>query len=211
MNEIAPFDFIRKSLGILLAVYFMSFSYAGYTQTEYLEKGNKYLDEENYGLAEKTFREAIKADSSNLIYRSQLALALMNQGKHKEAQAEIDKVLAKDSLNTGALWYGGINSYTDKSGDLRTAILYFEKALPLLNEKQGQYYSANWFIGRSYNILLQSDGLSYHEVSRMLECYSTYVRLQPIAKDAAAISAFVDRVKEIRPPENVKKWVYKGS
>ncbi len=211
MYQIAPFDIKRKSLRILLAVYLMSFSNASFTQSDYLEIGNKYLDEENYGLAEKTFREAIKADSSNLIYRSQLSLALMNQGKHKEAQVEIDKVLAKDSVNTGALWYGGINNYTDKSGDLRTAIHYFEKVLPLLNEKQGQYYSANWFIGRSYNILLQSDGLNYNEVSRMLECYSTYVKLQPIAKDAAAISAFVDRVKEIRPPENVKKWVYRGS
>jgi len=211
MNQIAPFDIIKKSLSILLGVYFMSFSYAGFTQSDYLEKGNKYLAEENYGLAEKTFREAVKADSSNLIYRSQLALALMNQGKHKEAQVEIDLVLAKDSLNSGALWYGGVNNFIDKTADLRTAIRYFEKVLPLLNEKQGQYYSANWFIGRSYNILLQSEGLSYNEVSRMIECYSTYVKLQPNAKDAAAISAFIDRVKDIRPPENVKKWVYKGS
>lgn len=52
------------------------------------------------------------------------------------------------TATTFALWYSGTNNYLDKSADLRTAIKYFEKVLPLLKEIQGQYYSANWFIGR---------------------------------------------------------------
>jgi len=57
--------------------------------------------------------------------------------------------------------------------------------------------------------LLQSDGLTYNEVSRMLDCYSTYVRLQPTANDTAKISRFVQHIKNIRPPDNVKKWINK--
>jgi len=43
----------------------------------------------------------------------------------------------------------------------------------------------------------------------MLDCYSTYVRLQPTANDTAKISRFVQHSKNIRPPDNVKKWINK--
>jgi len=178
-------------------------------QTDHMNKGNQQLGDEDFVGAEHTFREAIKSDSSNLIYQNQLALSLIKQKKHVEAQKLLDKVLAVDSNNIGALWYAGTNNYLDKSADLRTAIKYFEKVLPLLKETQGQYYSANWFIGRSYQVLLQSDGLTYNEVSRMLQCYETYVRLQPNANDAAKISAYVQHIKSIRPSDNVKKWINK--
>jgi tetratricopeptide (TPR) repeat protein len=182
---------------------------SSFGQTNYLGKGNQQLSEEDFVGAEKTFREAIKSDSTNLIYQNQLALSLSKQKKHNEAQKLLDKVLLVDSANIGALWYAGINSFSDKNSDLRTTIKYFEKVLPLLKETQGQYYSANWYIGRSYQILLQSDGLTYDEVSRMLQCYETYLRLQPDANDAAKISAFVQHIKEVRPPDNVKKWLNK--
>ena len=178
-------------------------------QTNYLDKGNQQLNNEDFVAAEQIFRDAIKSDSSNLIYQNQLALSLMKQDKHSEAQKILDKILLVDSTNVGALWYAGTNNYLDKNADLRLSIKYFEKVLALLNEKQGQYYSANWFIGRSYQILLQSDGLTYNEVSRMLACYSTYLRLQPNAIDAAKISAYVQHIKDIRPSDKVEKWINK--
>jgi len=121
----------------------------------------------------------------------------------------LDKFLTVDSMDVGTLMFAGINSFSDKNPDLRTAIKYFEKALPLLKETESKYYSANWYIGRSYQILLQSDGLTYDEVSRMLVCYSIYLRLQPNAEDAAKISTYIQYIKDIRPPENVKKWINK--
>jgi tetratricopeptide (TPR) repeat protein len=178
-------------------------------QTNYLDKGNQQLNDNDFVAAEQTFRDAIKSDSSNLIFQNQLALCLIKQKKHNEAQKILDRIILLDSTNIGALWYAGTNNYLDKNSDLRTAIKYFEKVISLLNETQGQYYSANWFIGRSYQILLQSDGLTYNEVSRMLECYSTYVRLQPTANDATKISEYIQYIKKIRPPENVEKWINK--
>lgn len=176
-------------------------------QVDCLGKGNQYLNEGKFIQAETIFREAITSDTNNLVYQCQLALSLTEQEKYKEAQLVINNVLLKDSNNIGALWYAGMNNFEDKNGDLRIAVWYFEKALPLLNPKQGQYYSANWFIGRSYQILLQSNGLTYSEVSRMIDCYTVYLKLQPDAEDASTISGFVKHIKEVRPPSNVKKWV----
>lgn len=195
---------------MVLAVMFMStFWGVPLGQVNYLKKGNQYLDSEKYAKAEKVFRDAIKSDSTDLTYRCQLSLALMNQGKHEEAEETIEYVLAQDSTDVGALWYGGMNSYLDKKGDLRKAVSYFERALLHLDKEQDQYYSANWSIGKAYQMLLQTDGLTYDEVSRMLECYSIYVQLQPEANDAGTISQFVQRIKENRAPRNVKKWISK--
>ena len=181
-----------------------------FAQTDYLSEGNNYLHQEKYGQAEKTFREAIKSDTSNTIYKCQLALALLNQEKYTDAQTVLETVLSRDTANVGALWYAGMNNFQNKTGDLRKAIVYFEKTLLYINKNSGQYFSGNWFIGRSYHILLQKDGLSYDEVSRMLECYSIYLHLQPNADDAGNISSFVEHIRGIRPPENVKKWVNKS-
>ena len=192
---------------LLISILFLFLVNTSFGQTDYLNKGNQQLNDEDFVGAEQTFRDAITTDSSNLIYQNQLALSLLKQKKHSEAQKILDKVLTIDRANIGALWYAGTNNYLDKKSNLRIAIEYFERVLPLLKETQGQYYSANWFIGRSYQVLLQSDGLTYGEVSRMLECYTTYVRLQPNANDAAKISAYVQHIKNIRPPDNVKKWI----
>jgi len=191
---------------LTLLVITLSLFQTTYGQTNFLDKGNQYLNEENYVAAEQTFREAIKSDGSNLVYQCQLALSLINQNKNTEAQLVVDKILLKDANNVGAIWYGGMNSFSDKNGDLRKAISYFERTISLIDKKQGQYFSANWFIGRSYQILLQTDGLSYKEVSRMLDCYSMYLKLQPDAEDAKKINAFVEHIKTIRPPSNVEKW-----
>ena len=194
---------------LISLVFMLYFGCSSLGQVNYLEKGNKELNAEDFAAAEQTFRNAIRSDSANLIYQSQLALSLIRQKKHEEAQQILDRILLKDSANTGALWYAGTNKFLDQKADLRHSVYYFEKVLPLLKENQGQYYSAQWFIGRSYQILLQTDGLTYNEVSRMLDCYSGYVQLQPMADDAAEIAAFIRHIKDIRPSDNVKKWINK--
>jgi tetratricopeptide (TPR) repeat protein len=194
---------------VLISISLFILALNGFGQAIYMELGNRQLNDQEFVAAEKTFREAIKFDSSNLIFQNQLALCLVKQKKHSEAQKILDKVLSIDSSNAAALWYSGTNNFLDNKADLRTAIIYFEKVLPQFNEAQGQYFSANWFIGRAYQILLQSNGLTYGEVSRMIDCYSTYLRLQPNANDAASIAAYVERIKNSRPPDSVKKWVNK--
>jgi len=179
-------------------------------QTDYLSIGNKYLANEEYSNAEKTFREATKSDPSNTIYQCQLALALLNQQEYKDAQTILTVVLSRDTANVGALWYSGLNNFQNEAGDLRKAIMFFEKALLYINKNSRQFYSGNWFIGQSYHILLQTDGLTYNEVSKMLECYAIYLQLQPDADDAKKISSFVQHIKEIRPSSNVEKWVNKS-
>lgn len=174
-------------------------------QDNYLERGNSYLNSDQLDKAEQTFREGIDKEPENLIYQCQLGLTLINQEKYNEAQEVLDKVLKQDSNQVAALWYSGIGNY--QAGNDRAAIKHFEKALNYFDTTSGQYYSANWFIGKSYSNLLRTEGLTYDETDRMFESYEEYLRFQPDADDADEIREYVERKKKRRPSDNVKKWV----
>jgi len=178
-------------------------------ETRYNDIGNEYINDKKYSAAEKIFRKALKTDSLNPVYQSQLAFTLIKQKRHAEAQQWLDKVLASNPQYVPSLWYSGINSFEDGSNtDFRKTIRYFDTVLPLLDPTSGQYFSAHWFIGKCYDLLLRTSGITYPETSRMLECYTVYLEWAPGASDAAKISAFIKRIKEIRPSSNVEKWVY---
>jgi tetratricopeptide (TPR) repeat protein len=176
-----------------------------FAQDTFLAKGNSYLNNEEFDKAERTFREAIKSDTTNLIYQCQLGLTLIQAKKYTDAEQVLNKVLKTDPNNVAAIWYSGIGAF--KGGQQRQAVTRFEKVIPLLDKRSGQYYSANWFIGKSYSNLLETEGLTYSETDRMFECYEEYLRLQPNAKDAATIKEYVERKKKRRPSNNVVKWV----
>ena len=193
-----------KQILIVIICFFIT-SLPIYGQEKYLEEGNEYLNNDEYEKAEKVFRKAIRKEPENMVYQCQLGLSLIEQKKYQEAETVIEKVLAKDSTQIGALWYGGVGNF--KAGNDRKAIAYFERVMPLLDKSRGQYYSANWFIGKCYSMLLRTEGLSYQEVDRMLACYEEYLRLQPNAKDSQSIREFVERKKQRRPSKNVEKWI----
>jgi tetratricopeptide (TPR) repeat protein len=176
-----------------------------FAQDPFLDKGNSYLNNEQFDKAEETFREAIKSDTTNLIYQCQLGLTLIQAKKYADGEQVLNKVLKTDSNNVAATWYSGIGNFYNAQD--RQAVNRFEKALTLLNIKSGQYYSANWFIGKSYSNLLKTSGLTYAETDRMFECYDEYLRLQPNAEDAPKIKEYVERKKKRRPSSNVKVWV----
>lgn len=181
------------------------------SQRNYLKEGNKLLSENKNVEAENIFHEAIKFDDKNLIYKCQLALSLMNQKKHDDAEKQIIEVLSKDSLNVAALWYGGINNFTNEKHNFRKSVTYFEKAFPLINKDSPQYFAVNFFIGKNYKNLLYTEGLSYDETSRMLETLNEYVRLQPNAEDIVETQNFITKIEKQRPPSNVKNWTIVAS
>lgn len=189
---------------ILLSLFFF-ISLNAFGQDDFLDNGNTYLNRQEYEKAEEVFRQAIKSEPDNLIYHCQLGLALVQQKKYQKAESFLQKVLEKDSTHVGALWYSGIGNY--KAGNDRMAIKRFENVLPLLDESSGQYYSANWFIGKSYSALLRTVGLTYQETDRMLESFEEYLRIQPDAKDSEEIREYVERKKKRRPTDNVEIWV----
>lgn len=198
----------KKSLILYLTI---SSFLTTFGQDKYLEKGNEFLNNQQFEQAEQTFREGIKSDSTNLIYKCQLGLALMNQGKNDDTEKVIINVLKIDSLNVAALWYGGINSFTAKKGDFRKAIMYFEKSYPLIDKSSGQFFGVNYFIAKSYRNLLYTEGISFEETNRMLETYKTYTKLQPDAEDYQETTNFIKYIEEKRPPKNVKNWVLTNS
>ena len=190
---------------LLSTLFILTLSFYSYAQTDYLDEGNAYLNSGEFEKAKETFKAGIKAEPENLIYQCQLGLTLIQQKEFKDAEKTLEKVLKIDSTNVGAIWYSGIGNF--KGEQYRKAIERFEKALTLLDENSGQYFSANWFIGKSYSVLLQTEGLTYNETNRMFECYDEYLRLQPNADDAQKIREYVERKKKRRPSDNVKLWV----
>lgn len=190
---------------ILLTFFLLSTVLIAFGQDDYLDKGNAYLNSGQLDKAEMTFKEGINADPENMIYPCQLGLTLVQQGKYADAEKVLQDVLEKDSNNVAAIWYSGIANFY--AAEDRQAITRFERALALLDESSGQYFSANWFIGKCYSNLLKTDGLTYNETDRMFQCYEEYLRLQPNADDSNEIREYVERKKKRRPPNNVKKWV----
>jgi tetratricopeptide (TPR) repeat protein len=156
-----------------------------FAQESYLEKGNLFLNKRDFDSAEKIFREGINADPSDLILQCQLGLTLIQKEKYADAEVILTKVLEREPNHVGANWYSGIGHY--KNAKDKKAVEHFERVLPMLDKSSGQYYSANWFIGKSYSNLLRTDGLTYKETDRMFECFEEYLRLQPNAKDSREI------------------------
>lgn len=199
---------MRRILPVLILFVIAGTSYGQTT----LEKGNKFLWDGNYLAAEEVFTRALRLDSNNVEYQSQLAFSLIFQHLHEDAQEYIDKILLKDPKNGKVVFYGGLNSFMNGSGDLRTAIKYFERAQGLfdMEKETNQYFTSTLYIGKSYRELLKKDGLSFDEISRMVERYSVFVRFNPKHEEAEEISKFLLQVKERRPlySSYVRKWKY---
>jgi tetratricopeptide (TPR) repeat protein len=188
----------------LTILFFISTALSTVGQDTFLDKGNSYLTNKQFDRAEQVFREAIKSDTSNLIYQCQLGLTLIQAKKYSDGEQVLSKVLNVDANNVAAIWYSGIGNFYNAQD--RLAIRQFEKALTLLDKKSGQYYSANWFIGKCYANLLKNEGLTYIETDRMFECFNEYLRLQPNAEDAPKIREYVERKRKRRPSSNVEVW-----
>ena len=140
-----------------------------FAQDVFLVKGNSYLNNEQFDKAAQVFREAIKSDSTNLVYQCQLGLVLIQSKKYADGEQVLNKVLKTDPKNVAAIWYCGIGNFYNSQN--RQAIDRFEQALTMLDKKSVQYFGANWFIGKCSSNLLKTDGLTYSETDRMFECY----------------------------------------
>lgn len=190
---------------IFTIIFYFSTVLTAFGQDNFLDEGNSYLNNGQFDKAEQIFRDGIKDDPYNLILQCQLGLSLVQQKKYVDAEKVLNKILYLDSNNVAAIWYSGIGNFY--AGLDRQAITRFEKALTLLDNNSGQYFSANWFIGKCYSNLLKTEGLTYDETDRMFDCYREYLKLQPNAEDANEIREYIERKMKRRPPSNVKKWV----
>jgi len=200
---------MKDKMKKIFLLFFFLISYSVFSQdiTVYLDEGDELISKNKFVDAENIFRKGLKENPQNPILKSQLALTLINQDKNDEAGKIIEEILAQQPEFTAALWYGGINYFSKKVPDFRKAISYFEKAYPLIDANSPQYFTVNYYIGKSYRKLLYREGLTYNEVDRMLETYRKYIELQPNADDLIDAKSFVKKVEEKRPGKNVGKWI----
>ena len=196
---------MKQLIGIIFTIF--SLTIFAQEKVDYLNDGNRLLNENKPKEAEFLFKKGLETDKNNLILKNQIALAQINQNKNEEAQQTLNEILKTDSLNTASLWYSGINNYLSKPANFKEAIKYFEKVYPAIDKNSGQFFGVNYFIGNSYRKLLYSEGLSYNEVSRMLETLKLYTQLQPNADDSEETNKFIAKIEANRAPQNVEKWI----
>ncbi len=176
-------------------------------QDSLLARGNNFLNSGLLDTAAATFRAGIKAYPSNLLFRNQLALTLIQQKKYTDAQLVLNKVLVKDSNNTAAIWYSGMIHFYNKKD--RLAIAKYEKLIGLIDSNSVQYPAINWYIGKCYSNLLTTDGLNYTETNRLIECLEIYTRRLPDAADAQQITEYLAMTRKNRPTVTTGRWVQK--
>lgn len=174
-------------------------------QTDPLTTGNSYLNKGDFVGAEKVFKAGIKEEPDNAMLQCQLGLALVQQRKFEEADVILTKILTRDSLNVLGNWYSGISNY--KNERYRKAIAHFERVLPHVDKRSGEFVSAHWFIAKSYGELLITDGISSSQADRMFECFDTYLTLQPNAPDSQQLRDYVTLKKKRRPETIEDVWI----
>ena len=181
-------------------------TFAPGTEPAYLQEGNLLMMLGQFQSAESHFRKAIEMDPENEnLYQSQVALSLMEQQKYDQAETELAQILERNPNEVGALWYRSLNYFHAKQ--YVDAINSFYYVLPKFSAEEPQIFAAHWFIGTSFKSLLQSSGLNYLNVDKMLDAFDQYLNLQPNAPDKESVEKFIAWVKENRPPGNVKLWV----
>jgi len=174
---------------------------------DFYKEGNAYMSQKKYALAEQTFRAGVIADSSLHILYTSCAHALLMQKKYAEADSALDEVLKKDANFFGAHWYKGLNYLYWEQDSMAIISLkkYVAQAIPDNNE----YAKAFYYLGRGYENLLISTGLTDSEISEMIAYYQKYCFLAEGHPTTTRILTFIEKVKTQKPINFKGKWVYK--
>ena len=170
----------------------------------YFKIGNELLNARRFAQAEEVFRKAVTIEPNDLNFQSQLALALIEQGKFRESDRLLDQILQKDPNHAAGLWYRSISRF--KEEQYQEAIFSLEQVLPLLTRDQGQFQAAHWLIATSYRRRLGLDGITYREVDKMIQHFGVYLEVAPFAEDRTEVQEFLQWVERSRPPINVERW-----
>ncbi len=174
---------------------------------DYYKEGNEYMNQRKYALAEQTFRDGVIADSSLHILYTSCAHALLMQKKYSEADSALDEVLKKNGAFFGAHWYKGLNYLYWQKDSL--AIISFKEYLKYASPQNNEYNKAYYYLGRAYEILLTSTGLTDGEISEMFAYYQKYCVLAEGHPTTTRILGFIEKVKLAKPANFKGKWVYK--
>lgn len=169
-----------------------------------LARGNAFLRDGRPADAEAAFREGLATGRYSYMFRAQIALAQIEQGRPEEAAAALRVLVVEYPQEAAAHWYLGLALFRSQSH--REAATQFLHVLTLLDPRAPQVVAAHWHIGRSYHYLISAGGISYEETDQLLVSFRAYVEAQPDAEDAQRIRDLIAYVEENRPPANVKRW-----
>ena len=174
-------------------------------QQEELDEGNRLLESGKFTDAERVFRTGTEQYPNHRTFKTQLAYSLIQQKRYDEAEELLFAVIKEYPTDMPANWYAGVLFFYREQN--RSAITRFEKAIMQLRPGMGQFASACWFIGRCYQNMLFTEGITQKETDRMFEVYDTFLELRPDSPEADEIRTFLEEYKPRRPEEEGNLWL----
>jgi len=144
-----------------------------------LEKGQEFLDNQEYDKAKATFELLVKDFSGDTDLKADIADRYLNAGRYKEAFHMLDDAL-KDDPNAIHL-YNRIGMVLRKMKDFETAEKYYLKALTLTSEDEYLHYN----VGRLY--------FDWKKWAKMAKAAQMAVNLNPNFDEAAKMLKFAQK------------------
>lgn len=171
---------------------------------DYYAEGNAYMNQKKFVLAEETFAEGIEVDSSLHILYPSLANAMIMQQKHNPADSVLDVILKKHPNYLGALWFKGLNYfYWDRDS---MSVIYMKAYLKRAKMPNNQVIKGYYYVGRAYEKILRTKGLTQLELSEMIAYYDKFTILGEGHPAANRIKGFIAIVKSKKPANYRGRW-----
>jgi len=165
------------------------------------------MNQKKFALAEETFAQGITIDSGLHILYPSLANAMMMQKKHNAADSVLDDFLKHHPNYLGALWFKGLNYfYWDKDS---MSVIYLKQFLKRANPANNKVLDGYYYVGRAYENMLRSSGLTQSELTEMISYYEKFTILGEGHPVAIRIKGFLEMVKAKKPLNFKGKWIYK--
>lgn len=166
--------------------------------------GNQCMNEGTYKKASEFYQLAIQDDPRNGSIYTMWGFSVHKQKQFKLADSIYTIALGLDSSLSKTYWYKALNHITLRQDS--TAIIYFKHFLNKEKNTGNSLLMAYKSIGQCYERQLYTKGLLSWQIDDMIFHYQQIEAVDTNAPEVPMIRAFVEKVQNQRPIEQVGKW-----
>ncbi len=170
----------------------------------HVASGNQCMNEGAYKKASEFYQLAIQEDPNNGSIYTMLGFSIHKQKQFKLADSIFNIALGLDSGLSKTYWYKALNHITLRQDS--NAIILFKHFLNKEKNTGNSLLMAYKSIGQCYERQLYNKGLMAWQIDDMLFHYQQIEAIDPNAPEVPMIRAFVEKVQNQRPAEQVGKW-----
>jgi tetratricopeptide (TPR) repeat protein len=166
--------------------------------------GNQCMNEGAYKKASEYYQLALQDDPRNGSIYTMWGFSVHKQKQFKLADSIYTIALGLDSSLSKTFWYKALNHITLRQDSI--AIIWFKRFLNKEKNTGNSLLMAYKSIGQCYERQLYNKGLMAWQIDDMLFHYQQIEGIDPNAPEVPMIRAFVEKVQNQRPIDQVGKW-----